>query len=99
MGNKQPSDMRERVVAAAEAVLDATGSVGPLELLQQMCLLMPGHVTAWRKGIFESIAGCIQGSPDKLEKAFQYLQQWAAGPGGARLGGQGLDPAQSHELR
>ena len=44
MGIKQPTDLRERVVQAAEAVLERDGSIGPLELLQQMRFLEPAHL-------------------------------------------------------
>jgi len=44
------SNFQERVVQAAEAVLKHSGSVGPLELFQQMQLLQPVHFEAWRKG-------------------------------------------------
>jgi len=42
--------LRERVRLSAEACLERDGTVGPLELLQQMNLLYPGHVEQWRKG-------------------------------------------------
>jgi hypothetical protein len=38
------------VIRAAKAVLDRDGSIGPLELLQEMRLLEPVHVQGWRKG-------------------------------------------------
>ena len=51
------SNFQERVVQAAEAVLQRSGSVGPLELFQQMGLLQPVHFESWRKGN-EQYAGC-----------------------------------------
>jgi hypothetical protein len=75
---KQPADLRERVITAADAVLEAQGSIGPLELLQQMSLLMPGHVFNWRKGIIDALAPQIQGSPEKLQRTFAYFEQWAS---------------------
>jgi hypothetical protein len=74
---KQSTDLRERVTTAADMVLRTQGSAGPLELLQQMSLLAPSQVTAWRKGILESLAGGIQGSPKKLSLAFGFFKQWA----------------------
>ena len=78
MGPKQPAKLDERVFAAADTVLRACGSVGPLELLVEMSLLAPSHVTAWQKGIFEDLSRCIQGSADKLKKTFALFEQWAA---------------------
>lgn len=78
MGTKQPTELDERVFAAADAVLRACGSAGPLELLVEMSLLAPSHVTAWQKGITEDLSTGIQGSSDKLAKTFAYFEQWAA---------------------
>ena len=69
--------MQERVEQASERVLEANGSVGPVDLLQQMGLLAPSHVVRWRKGIVESLAESIQGSPEKQQKTFHYFEQWA----------------------
>jgi hypothetical protein len=44
------SNFQERVEQAAEAALKRNGSVGPLELFQEMRLLQPAHVEGWRKG-------------------------------------------------
>jgi len=38
--------VRERVIDAADAVLERDGSVGPLELLQQLRLLEPVFLMA-----------------------------------------------------
>jgi hypothetical protein len=78
VGPKQPTKLDERVFAAADTVLRACRSVSPLELLVEMRLLAPAHVTAWQKGISEDLSGCIQGSSDKLKKTFAFFEQWAA---------------------
>ena len=72
----QPSNLRERVFAAAEKALEAAGSVGPLELLQWMSLLQPSHVEDWRKGRVDVLEPLIQGSPEKLAKSYTYFQEW-----------------------
>lgn len=77
MSGRQGRELRERVEQAAEEMLEADGSVGPLELLQQMNWLAPSHITSWRKGIIPSLAECMQGSPEKRGKAFRYFEQWA----------------------
>ena len=77
MSNEQPRALRERVERAANAVLEANGSVGPLELLLQMGWLAPSHWLTWRKGILPTLAGVMQGSPEKREQAFRHFEQWA----------------------
>jgi len=77
MGNRQQEGLQERVEQASERVLEASGSVGPLDLLQEMRLLAPSHVARWRKGIIASLAEFIQGSPEKQQKTFCYFEQWA----------------------
>ena len=59
MGNKQPRELKERVEQAADAVLQASGSVGPLELLLQMGLMAPSHFTSWQKGIIPTLEGQV----------------------------------------
>jgi hypothetical protein len=77
MGNKQSGDLKERVEQAAETVLRAGGSVGPLDLLMQMRLLSPSHFAGWQKGILPTLEDVMQGSAEKLLRSFQYFQQWA----------------------
>ena len=78
---------------AAEAILARDGSVGPLELLQEMRLLEPVHVADWKRGreyarILES---WIQGSPEKKERAFAFFLDWAAS--------RGLQPIEAFHAR
>jgi len=77
MGNKRLGNLNERVELAADAVLQANGSVGPLELLMEMRLLSPSHFTSWQKGIIPALDDVIQGSPEKLQRSFEYFRQWA----------------------
>jgi hypothetical protein len=77
MGNKQSRKLKERVERAADAVLQASGSVGPLELLLQMGLLAPSQLMSWQKGIIPSLEDVIQGGPEKLRRSFQHFRQWA----------------------
>jgi hypothetical protein len=77
MGKKQLGDLKERVEQAAAAVLQASGFVGPLELLMGMRLLSPAHFTNWQKGIIPTLEAVIQGGPEKLLRSFQLFQLWA----------------------
>jgi len=73
------SNFQKRVVQAAEAVLKRTGSVGPLELFQQMGLLQPVHFEGWRKGNehYRVLESCIQVGAEKFQKTIQYFEAWA----------------------
>src|SRR5437879_3703761 len=78
MSGPSYSNFQERVVQAAEAVLERTGSVGPLELFQQMLLLQPVHFEGWRKGNehYRVLKDCIQVGPEKFQKALDCFQEW-----------------------
>jgi hypothetical protein len=76
---KMPSNrFQERVVQAAEAALKRQGSVGPLDLFQEMRLLQPVHLENWRKGNehYQALQPWIQVGPDKLQKSIDYFRQW-----------------------
>ncbi len=79
MNGQPPSQLQERAIRAAEAVLQRDGSVGPLELLQQMGLLAFAHVQGWRRGLeyYPNLERWIQGSPEKLRKTFAHFEAWA----------------------
>jgi len=70
---------QERVVQAAEAALKQNGSVGPLELFQQLRMLQPTHVEAWRHGeeSYRVLEKWIQVGPDKFAKAVRHFREWA----------------------
>ncbi len=78
VSHRESISLRERVRRSAEACLERDGTVGPLELLQQMNLLYPGHVEQWRKGNphLTPIEPHIQGSPEKLRKTFEHFADW-----------------------
>src|SRR5207237_9138474 len=78
MAGSSYSNFQERVVQAAEAVLKRSGSVGPLELFQQMGLLQPVHVEGWRKGneYYPVLEPWIQVGPEKFQKTLHHFQEW-----------------------
>ena len=70
--------LQERVVQAAEALLQRSGSVGPLELFQKIGWLPSGHVEGWRKGnehlrVLEKL---IRAGPGKVQKAIFHFHAW-----------------------
>jgi hypothetical protein len=72
------NNFQERVEQAAEAALRREGSVGPLELFQEMRLLQPVHVEGWRKGneYYRVLQPWIQVGPEKFQKAIRHFQEW-----------------------
>lgn len=68
-------NLGERVTQAAEAVLKRSGSVGPLELFQQMSLLQPVHFKCWLNGNphFRILQQWILVGPDKFENVIRYF--------------------------
>lgn len=77
-GRRQPNNLEERVHRAAEVCLDRDGTVGPLQLLQQMLFLHPVHFQAWQKGspFYTALEPHIQCGPDKLARTYQYFHDW-----------------------
>lgn len=77
------SQLRERVLSAAENALKHNGSVGPLELLQELGFLYPGHVNDWRKGVphYTPIELHIQCGAAKLGEVYRVFAEWAAAKG------------------
>jgi hypothetical protein len=71
-------DMRDRVIAAAKAVLEREGAVGPLELLQQIGFLHVSHVQQWRKGneYYSDLESHIQCGPKKLAETWRHFLEW-----------------------
>lgn len=80
MSSPSYSNFQERVVQAAEAALKRHGSVGPLELFEQMLLLQPCHFDGWRKGSehYRALEPRIQVGPEKYRKAIGFFQEWAS---------------------
>jgi hypothetical protein len=79
LNSPQYTNFQERVVQAAEAALKRNGSVGPLELLQEMGFLQPVHIQGWRKGneYYRVLQQWIQMGPEKFQKAIRHFQEWA----------------------
>jgi hypothetical protein len=69
---------QQRVVRAAEAVLARNGSVGPLELFQEMSLLQPVHFAGWRQGNehYRVLQNRIQVGPEKFQRTIRYFREW-----------------------
>ncbi len=101
MGAEQPKNLNDRVVQAAERVLEVKGYVSPIDLLMQMQLLPPSCVRSWEKGAPDCLEPFIQGSAEKLARTFGIFAEWARAKGlapvHASLRTSGRD--QSHELR
>jgi hypothetical protein len=70
--------LQERVIQAAEAILQRSGSVGPLELFQEMRWLNPVHFEGWRKGNepYRVLDEWIHAGAGKIAKAIFHFQEW-----------------------
>lgn len=81
------SALRERVVTAAERALKRGGSVGPLDLLQELGFLYWEHVNDWRKGVphYTPIEPHIQCGAAKLAEVYRVFAEWAATKGLKRV--------------
>lgn len=81
--SQSSSSLTERVVTAAERALKRGGSVGPLELLQEIGFLYSGHVDSWRRGVpaLTPIEPHIQCGAAKLEQVYRIFAEWAAAKG------------------
>ncbi len=81
--SQSSSSLQERALVAAERALKRGGSVGPLELLQEIGFLYPGHVDSWRKGVptVRPLEPHIQCGPAKLEQTYRIFAEWAAAKG------------------
>jgi hypothetical protein len=100
------NNFQERVEQAAEAALKRNGSVGPLEVFQEMQLLHPGHVESWRKGNehYPTLLPWFQVGPEKFQKTIRYFQEWVKQRGlraievaHERRGPGGLEPLRVTE--
>ena len=72
------SNFQERVERAAEAALKRSGTVGPLELFQEMGLLQAFHIESWRKGDehYRVLQPWIQVGPEKFQKTIGHFREW-----------------------
>lgn len=72
---------QQRIVAACEAVLNREGSVGLVELCQQMQFLHFTHVETWKRGRTAALSSGIQVGPKKLLLVIETLETWATQKG------------------
>jgi hypothetical protein len=72
------NNFQERVERAAEAALKSNGSVGPLELFQEMRLLQPCHLEGRHKGNEHCrvLQPWIQVGLEKFQKTIRHFQEW-----------------------
>ena len=70
--------LQQRVEQAADAVLARRGSVGPLELFQEMRLLARSHFEGWRHGndFYRVLEKWIQAGPGKFQQILRHFESW-----------------------
>jgi hypothetical protein len=93
MTTEIPHSLQLRVEQAAKSVLARNGSVGPLELFQELRWLVPSHVEAWQRGVeeFQILQRWIQVGPAKFQKAVHHFQAW--------IHANGLRPLEAPHIR
>ena len=74
-----PPNIRTRVRAAAEIVLEKDKSIGPIELLVQMGFLHFSHVRQWKHGnpSYDVLLTSIQCGEKKLAETYSEFLAWA----------------------
>lgn len=81
--SQSASLLQERVITAAERALKRDGSVGPLELLQEIGFLYRRHFDDWKKGSphHTPIEPHIQCGMAKLAEVYRVFAEWGAAKG------------------
>ena len=91
MSPELTSKLQNRVVRAAEALLDDNGFVNFLDVLCGMQLLSPNALKAWQLGRIDSLETEIQVGQEKLQRVLVLLNDWAKA--------KGLEPGEAHYVR
>jgi hypothetical protein len=79
--------LERRVIAAAEAALQARGFVAPVDVLIGIGWLSPAHLEDWRRGRVSYLERAVVASLGKLSTALRTLSRWATT--------QGLKPSET----
>jgi len=77
--SKSKVQLQQRVITAAERLLESQGHISFLELLMGLNWLSPNAEAAWRHGRIEHLADDIHGGD--LALPFQHFAEWAASKG------------------
>jgi hypothetical protein len=78
---KPKKSLRERVIEAAEAALDAQNEVSPIDVLVGIGWLYPRAPSEWRQGRIDVLLSVVQAHPERLSEAMSLLRSWAAARG------------------
>jgi hypothetical protein len=73
--------LEERVTQAAEAALADHEYVSVIDVLTGIRLLEPVHVESWKKGRIPFLEPMIQGSAEKVRRAFSLYWDWVQAKG------------------
>ena len=69
---------KDKVVKCAEDILDRTGSVNLLDVLNNMSWLDVRHIYEWKDGLADSLEKYMQSAPEKRQEVYTIFQKWAA---------------------
>lgn len=81
MDARSPRSLEQRVLRAAEAVLDERKFVSAIDVLVGLGWLPPGRVDEWRQGRIAYLEGAVSVDPTKLSSAMRLFRRWAQGHG------------------
>jgi hypothetical protein len=84
---KHGSTLEQRVVRAAESVLEQHRFVSPVDVLLGLGWLAPSHVDQWRQGRIECLEGAMGTKTSRIAAAMALLEAWAAE--------RGLEPSET----
>jgi len=73
--------LRERVIKAAEAALEARNYVSSIDVLVGIGWLDPGAVKRWRQGQVDYLERAIQTNLARISEAMKLFRTWAAAKG------------------
>ncbi|MBM4085804.1 MAG: DUF2293 domain-containing protein [Planctomycetes bacterium] len=79
----EESGLKERVIHAAEAVLDHEGSVSALHVLMQMGWLHYVHFQDWQRQLpfYDCLERSMQSTPERRARALEFFEEWARARG------------------
>jgi hypothetical protein len=83
--------LTQRMIHAAESVLDQRHYFSLIDVLCSVGRLHQSNVESWKRGHLDILETMIQGNPDKLAEAIHSVRRWAVI--------QGLEPVEAPYVR
>lgn len=81
MHSDNRNKLRDRVERAAEAALEHSGHVAPIDVMTGIGWLPPSNVAAWRQGRIACLEQGMNAKPSRMLEAMELLRAWASRKG------------------